>query len=198
MNKYDYSYTDLVISVLRKRAIRSFENFKLASFDEANVLGMSIKLYNELYEEVKKMFLLLMKNTCLKVGGKEDDLDMEFLLMFLDEYNYITEYKFDNEVDRKRARFEESIISKESLDPMSKALRLWSNMVSEYAVEFTDRVAMEEYKKYGVNYLEWITNIDGKECEVCRERHKKVYKINKFPTKPHIGCRCKGVPLKWR
>lgn len=196
MNKYDYSYTDLVISVLRKRAIRSFENFELASFDEANVLGMSIKLYNELYEEVKKMFLLLMKNTCLKVGGKEDDLDMEFLLMFLDEYNYITEYKFDNEVDRKRARFEESIISKESLDPMSKALRLWSNMVSEYAVEFTDRVAMEEYKKYGVNYLEWITNIDGKECEVCRERHKKVYKINKFPTKPHIGCRCKGVPLK--
>lgn len=196
MNKYDYSYTDLVISVLRKRAIRSFENFELASFDEANVLGMSIKLYNELYEEVKKMFLLLMKNTCLKVGGKEDDLDMEFLLMFLDEYNYITEYKFDNEVDRKRARFEESIISKESLDPMNKALRLWSNMVSEYAVEFTDRVAMEEYKKYGVNYLEWITNIDGKECEVCRERHKKVYKINKFPTKPHIGCRCKGVPLK--
>lgn len=196
MNRYDYSYTDLVISVLRKRAIRSFENFKLASFDEANVLGMSIKLYNELYEEVKKMFLLLMKNTCLKVGGKEDDLDMEFLLMFLDEYNEITEYKFTNEVDRKRARFEESIISKESLDPMSKALRLWSNMVSEYAVEFTDRVAMEEYKKYGVNYLEWITNIDGKECEVCRERHKKVYKINKFPTKPHIGCRCKGVPLK--
>ncbi len=196
MNKYDYSYTDLVISVLRKRAIRSFENFELASFDEANVLGMSIKLYNELYEEVKKMFLLLMKNTCLKVGGKEDDLDMEFLLMFLDEYNYITEYKFSNEVDRKRARFEESIISKESLDPMNKALRLWSNMVSEYAVEFTDRVAMEEYKKYGVNYLEWITNIDGKECEVCRERHKKVYKINKFPTKPHIGCRCKGVPLK--
>lgn len=196
MNKYDYSYTDLVISVLRKRAIRSFENFELASFDEANVLGMSIKLYNELYEEVKKMFLLLMKNTCLKVGGKEDDLDMEFLLMFLDEYNEITEYKFTNEVDRKRARFEESIISKESLDPMNKALRLWSNMVSEYAVEFTDRVAMEEYKKYGVNYLEWITNIDGKECEVCRERHKKVYKINKFPTKPHIGCRCKGVPLK--
>ena len=196
MNKYDYSYTDLVISVLRKRAIRSFENFELASFDEANVLGMSIKLYNELYEEVKKMFLLLMKNTCLKVGGKEDDLDMEFLLMFFDEYNEITEYKFTNEVDRKRARFEESIISKESLDPMNKALRLWSNMVSEYAVEFTDRVAMEEYKKYGVNYLEWITNIDGKECEVCRERHKKVYKINKFPTKPHIGCRCKGVPLK--
>lgn len=196
MNKYDYSYTDLVISVLRKRAMREFENFKLASFDELNVLSKSIALYEKLYEETKKMFLLLMKNTCLKVGGKEDDLDEEFLLAFLAEYNSITEYKFDNEVDRKRARFEESIISKESLDPANKALRLWSNMISEYAVEFTDRVAIEEYKKYGVNYLQWITNIDGKECEVCRERHKKIYHLNKFPEKPHIGCRCKGVPIK--
>ena len=196
MNKYDYSYTDLVISVLRKRAMREFENFKLTSFDELNVLSKSIALYEKLYEETKKMFLLLMKNTCLKVGGKEDDLDEEFLLAFLAEYNPITEYKFDNEVDRKRARFEESVISKESLDPMNKALRLWSNMISEYAVEFTDRVAIEEYKKYGVNYLQWITNIDGKECEVCRERHKKIYHLNKFPEKPHIGCRCKGVPIK--
>ena len=196
MNKYDYSYTDLVISVLRKDALRLFENFKLASFDELNVLQAAIELYNKLYDDMKRKFLLLMKNTCLKVGGKEDDLDEEFLLAFLAEYNYITEYKFDNEVDRKRARFEESIISKESLDPMNKALRLWSNMISEYAVEFTDRVAIEEYKKYGVNYLQWITNIDGKECEVCRERHKKIYHLNKFPEKPHIGCRCKGVPIK--
>ena len=196
MNKYDYSYTDLVISVLRKRAMREFENFKLASFDEMNVLSKSIALYEILYEETKKMFLLLMKNTCLKVGGKEDDLDEEFLLAFLAEYNYITEYKFDNEVDRKRARFEESLISKESLDPANKALRLWSNMVSEYAVEFTDRVALEEYKKYGVDYLQWITNIYGKECDICRDRHKKIYRVREFPGKPHIGCRCKGVPIK--
>ena len=196
MNKYDYSYTDLVISVLRKDALRLFENFKLASFDELNVLQAAIELYNKLYDDMKRKFLLLMKNTCLKVGGNEDDLDEQFLLAFLAEYNPITEYKFLNEVDRKRARFEESIISKESLDPMNKALRLWSNMISEYAVEFTDRVAIEEYKKYGVNYLQWITNIDGKECEVCRERHKKIYHLNKFPEKPHIGCRCKGVPIK--
>ena len=195
MNKYDYSYTDLVISVLRKDALRLFENFKLASFDELNVLQAAIELYNKLYDDMKRKFLLLMKNTCLKVGGNEDDLDEQFLLAFLAEYNPITEYKFLNEVDRKRARFEESLISKESLDPANKALRLWSNMVSEYAVEFTDRVALEEYKKYGVNYLQWITNIDGKECEVCRERHKKIYHLNKFPEKPHIGCRCKGVPI---
>ena len=196
MNKYDYSYTDLVISVLRKDALRLFENFKLASFDELNVLQAAIELYNKLYDDMKRKFLLLMKNTCLKVGGEEDDLDEQFLLAFLAEYNPITEYKFLNEVDRKRARFEESLISKESLDPANKALRLWSNMVSEYAVEFTDRVALEEYKRYGVNYLQWITNIDGKECEVCRDRHKKIYRVREFPGKPHIGCRCKGVPVK--
>ena len=56
--------------------------------------------------------------------------------------------------------------------------------------------ALEEYKKYGVDYLQWITNIDGKECDICRDRHKKIYRVRELPGKPHIGCRCKGVPVK--
>lgn len=198
MKEYNYSYTDKVLNAMSKKFITLFNRVKnLANFDELNVIKISSDLYLQLYQIVKDNFLLIGKSAAKQVGGDEGDITTDWLLDFFEEYDPITEYVFDHEVERKKARFQESLIATQDHNaPVKRALGLWDRMVRQYGIEITDRVAIEQYKVKGIKEVQWITNIDGKECEVCKERHLKVYPIDKVPTKAHIGCRCRLKPYE--
>jgi SPP1 gp7 family putative phage head morphogenesis protein len=65
-------------------------------------------------------------------------------------------------------------------------------------LEAVDNATLDGYKDSGVDEVEWHTNIDGRECKVCRERNGKIYKIDKVPPKPHRNCRCRYAPVPKR
>ncbi len=150
---------------------------------------MFLKLAKESYKQAKEF----VPET---ESDNSTDITLEWLLAFLEEYSPVTKYVFNHEVERKMARCAESIIS----SPVSKdkevmtALRLWAQMVAEYALEVTDEATKQAYKDSGVKKVIWLSFEDSRRCKTCKDRHNKVYDIDKIPPKPHIGCRCYVMP----
>jgi SPP1 gp7 family putative phage head morphogenesis protein len=62
-------------------------------------------------------------------------------------------------------------------------------------LEAVDTATLDGFKDSGVEKVMWNTNIDGRECKVCRERNGKTYSIDKVPPKAHRNCRCYLTPV---
>lgn len=189
-----YKYTDIIIKKLNNLAMRAFDKHRnMLKSDELHVIRSSHALYEELYTQTYKQFVILFTSFFKKYSHSDIDLYIvgRWIDKILQGYNPVTKYIFDNEVDRKRSRLAESIIaSTDKNAEYKKALRLWSAMTAQYAIDVTDEAVKQAYIKDGVKYVKWVTNIDGRECSECRDRNGKIYAIDKVPAKPHIGCRC--------
>ena len=109
------------------------------------------------------------------------------------------QYKLETE--RKAARLGEALAAAVSAGmatskAVDEALRLWSNMVTQYAIEITDEARRAAMEEDGVTDVEWVSREDGRRCKICKDRHGKIYPIRKVPPKPHIGCRCYLKPAR--
>lgn len=192
-----YKYTDKVILYMKKRFIRLFSNFKSqTSFEELNVLQSSKALYEELLKITEECLLIIAKRAYQDHDGQVfNAITHAWLLGWLNEYDPVTKYVFSHEVERKCARFAESVIaSPNKAQEIETALRYWSNMVAQYAITITDKAVEQAYRDKGVEKVMWVTVKDERRCKACRERHGKIYDIAKTPPKPHIGCRCNTIP----
>lgn len=196
-----YEHTDKIIKYLNKRFIRIFNKAKnLTSFDELNVIKYSREMYDELEQITEKAFLLLARKVYREYSESQvTDIVPAWLLGVLKEYNPVTKYVYLHEVDRKRSRFAESLIASDTkAKEVDTALRYWSAMVTQYAIEVTDAAVKQAYIDDGVKKVKWITMEDERRCSECEKRDGKVYDITKVPPKPHIGCRCYLVPYHER
>lgn len=192
-----YEQTDKIIKYLNKRFIRIFSKAKtLSSFEELNVIKYSQSMYNELERITEKAFLLLAKRVYLENSESEKtDIVVAWLLGVLKAYNPVTKYVYLHEVERKRSRFAESLIaSSTKTKEVETALRYWSAMVRQYAIDVTDSAIKQAYIDDGVLKVKWITLDDERMCVECGKRNGNIYDIAKVPPKPHIGCRCYLVP----
>lgn len=198
-----YEYADKVLRALRKEYIRLFNGFGgLASFDELNVLSSAKVLYQKLDDITKQGFLLAAnrayadaRNDLKSFDVGADVLTEFWLLGWLNDYNPVTKYVYAHEVERKCARFAESVIASTARAAEIKTgLRYWSAMVAHYAIEVTDKATVKAYKDSGVKRVMWLTVPDERRCGRCFKRHGKVYDIDKLPPKPHLNCRCYFVP----
>ena len=65
---------------------------------------------------------------------------------------------YAHEVERKCARFAESVIASTARAAEIKTgLRYWSAMVAHYAIEVTDKATVKAYKDCGVKRVMWLT-----------------------------------------
>lgn len=190
-----YEYTDVIIRYLNKRFIEVFRRLKsLVSFDELNVLQSTQLIYDELLTitEEKLLDLAVYYNSTVK--NVKTKIDRDWLYLLLNDYDPITKYVFMHEVERKRARLVESMIATKNPKEIDTALRYWSAMVTQYAIEVTDAAVKQAYIDDGVELVVWVTILDDRRCKECEKREGKVYDIKDVPPKPHIGCRCYIVP----
>lgn len=192
-----YEYTDVIIRYLNKRFIEVFHRLKsLVSFDELNVLQSTRLIYDELMQITEEK-LLELAVYCYNgtVKNPKTNIDREWLYLILDDYDPITKYVFLHEVERKRARLAESILASQNKSKeIDTALRYWSAMVAQYAIEVTDAATKQAYIDDGVERVMWVSMLDDRRCKECEKREGKVYDIFDVPPKPHIGCRCYLVP----
>ena len=146
-----YEFTDIITEYLNKQFIAEFNNFKsLLKVDEINALSEQTVLIRvrDLYDKLDKMsrdaFLTLAKQIYKENTNKFYDLiEMEIELwldMYLNQPNSITKYIYTNEVDRKRARFYEAIMSQNSRDDavdeeVKTTLRGWTKMIFQYLLK---------------------------------------------------------------
>lgn len=181
-----YGNADKIAASLKKLAVKHFYDFgnRITQFDEIHKMKAAKELYKELFDEVKVAFLRLAKSYYRKITS--DWLD-DYLL----EYNPVTKYVFEHEVERKEGRLAEAVIASITpKDELETALRLWVNMITQYTIDIADRATIDRLKSEGVKEVMWVTEGDEKVCSVCNKRGGNVYDIDKVPPKPHLNCRC--------
>ncbi len=193
-----YDYSDKIITFLIKQFIEIFGRLRtVLYFDELNILDNVNQVYWEL-DELSQTWLTNIAIKAYKDAGGEDNsfINLQWLTEnILGEYDKVTKYVYTNEVDRKRSRLAESLIASDNKSTeIDKALKLWSAMISQYAITAVDTATLAAYKSLGVREVVWKSIKDGRRCKVCMERDGKVYSIDEVPPKPHIGCRCYLVP----
>lgn len=118
----------------------------------------------------------------------------------LEQYDPVTKYVYQHEIERKQARCAESIISSanaaERSAQIDTAMRLFAKMAAQYAVELTDESMLQAYRDANVDQVIWVTVKDERRCKVCRDRDGRVYPVNAVPPKPHYNCRCYLLPYR--
>jgi SPP1 gp7 family putative phage head morphogenesis protein len=198
----EYSLADRAIALLKKKAIRRFEDAKSKAagvkFDELNVLGICKKLYAALESDNFKTFLELAIKKYLATephGDKEPD--DEWLMEYLEYYDPVTKYVYENEVERKRDRLAEAVnASREKAKEFTKGLGYWVQMTAHYADDVSDKATIKAFKDAGITRVMWHTVTDNRVCEDCEDRDGTVYDIDNIPPKPHWGCRCYLTPVR--
>ena len=196
-----YEFTDNVIRYLNREYIAIFSKLKskvsrkrLARIDEVTILGEVEETYRTL-EEITRPMLLQVANWAYHNHCPVGSLTEMWLTGFLDGYSPITKYVFSQEVKRKKSRLYEALIATNgSVKEIDAALRYWSQMIAEYAVEITDAATLAAFEDMDITEVEWFTEEDERVCSECGSRHGKVYPLDKIPPKPHWGCRCYLLP----
>lgn len=186
-----YQTADKVISYLIKRYGRLFRQARTTSLDELNVIAVSHDIYDTALNETKQEMARLSSVVYERYGDREDFDGTAFVLALMLAYDPVTKYVYENEVDRKRARFVEGVLGSETpLEEIKLAERLWVSMNKVFADEVTFQTMIQAYRDSGVTKVRWVTSEDERRCATCGAMHGKIYSIDKVPPKPHRNCRC--------
>ena len=188
-----YSKTDKTIAYLNKQYAKWF---RLATaFDELNVIAVSHEIYDEALKVVEQEATRLVKSVYDSYREAEEAMPVSeahaAVIALLSAYNPVTKYVYENELDRKRARFAEGVISSDTpAEEVALAKRLLAAMNKQFADDVTFDAVVKAYTDDGVKRVRWITAVDDRRCKECKARHHKVYNIDNIPPKPHLHCRC--------
>lgn len=208
-----YRYLDTVLADLKKKIRREFNYLGSMGFDELNVVNtrkITQEIFDRLLAENNDAYLKVAKKAyrAAKVIESVDEkvvegVDDKFVETTLSAYNLVTGYLYFKEVERKRLRLSEQILTAREYDDrtafnasLRKTANLWYTQTSQYGVDIVDAATLKAYKDSGVEYVMWMSQDDGKECADCENRHKKIYRITDVPAKTHYGCRCYLKPAE--
>ena len=206
-----YRLADLTIEQIAEDMLVQFEEYEnelyLAKFDELNVIGLTKSLYETLdhsaSELLEALFIERYEEVEDWVGGdldedEIDDLAEMQMAQLLETPNAVTKYSYNSEVLRKRDRLSESVNAvkhtEEKKEEVEKAMRLWGQMVAQYADETADAATVLAFRNAGVKKVVWHSQEDQRVCRECDELDGKEFYINALPDKPHWRCRCWITP----
>jgi SPP1 gp7 family putative phage head morphogenesis protein len=210
-----YRLADKLLEQLKKLIRREFNRFAIFGFDELNVPRVTmetIELFNRLLAENNARYLQAARKACidakaLVIAAGYADMDIPipdeaWLANFLGAYNLVSGYLYEPEAERKRLRLAEQILTAKEYqnrtlynDSLRRAANLWWTQTLHYMLDAVDESTLDTYKFMGVKRVMWNTNIDGRECKICRERNGMIYDIDKVPSKAHRNCRCRLTPV---
>ena len=189
-----YKKTDKTITYLNKQYGRMFR--KAASFDALNIIDISHEIYEEAYQLAEQEAIRLVESVYGSYRRQDEGTTVSFdpvsfVLALVLAYNPVTKYVFKNEIDRKRARFAESMLASTTpAEEIALAKRLLAATNAQFMDDVTFDTLIQAYKDNGTKMVRWVTAVDDRRCKQCAARHGKKYPIDNVPAKPHIHCRC--------
>ena len=210
-----YRLADKLLEQLKKLIRREFNRLGIFGFDELNaprVTQETTSLFDRLKRENQKRFLEVAKKAYLDavalavaagyIDSDTNRIDDAWVLGLLTSYNFVSGYLYESEADRKRLRLAEQMMTAREYqnrvlynDSLRRSANLWWTQTSHYMLDAVDQATLDGYKDSGVKKVKWNTNIDGRECKICRERNGSIYDIDKIPPKAHRNCRCYITPV---
>ena len=210
-----YRLADKLLEQLKKLIRMEFNRLGIFGFDELNaprVTKETTELFERLLAENNKRYLQAAvkaqsdaKARVIVAGYEDRDLAVPneaWVASFLGKYNFVSGFLYEQEAERKRLRLAEQMLTAKEYqsrtqynDSVRRSANLWWMQTAHYMLDAVDEATLETYELMGVKRVEWHTNMDGRECKTCRERHGKIYPINDVPPKPHRNCRCRLAPV---
>lgn len=174
------------------------------------------RTYQRLYDDLVEVLILIalwsFENNCETVIEKKGNkikyyvgqkdgfrktktFDAEkYVTWYLSSVNYVTQYIFVNEFDRKLARTIEEIISSPKKSDINKniekALKYWNRQAKQAGDNITIESALEGAKSAGITKVVWVTQDDERVCPKCNENDGKIFDIDKIKLPLHYNCRC--------
>ena len=213
-----YRLADKLLEQLKKLIRREFNRLGILGFDELNaprVTAETTSLFDRLMRENERLYLQVAKRAygdavaaAIAAGYTdpgENKINASWVGNLLGAYNFVSGYLYKPEAERKRLRLAEQMMTAKEYqsrtqynDSVRRSANLWWMQAAHYMIESVDKATLEGLKDSGVERVKWNTNIDGRECEICRKRNGQIYAIDKVPPKAHRGCRCyvTAVPKK--
>lgn len=210
-----YNYLDTLLEKLKKKLRVEFNRLGLMGFDDLNVVNtknVTKEMFDRLTAENEKVYKKVAADAYDKASkaaadaghtGEDAGVDGEWLAGVLMAYNYVTGYLYDREVERKRLRLNEQILTARDFsdrqmfnEGLRKTANLWWTQTLQYGITVVDEAVMQAYKDMGVEKVRWRSKIDKRTCKVCRERDNKIYKLSEVPKKTHYNCRCYLEPVE--
>ena len=219
-----YGRADRLTSEVLTQTARRFATVRrktgaLADFDEINRLTKA--LYSQAYEDLRWMIRNIGREEYDRLTEEKKRREMFedlFLIVLFDESDPITGYVLGNEVDRKRERLYEQVVSIKShktpeqeqgeygdtivytqtdevRKAFDKAYNLWAHMAQEYAIRSVDVARLMAFEDMGVKYVRWNAELDDKVCQTCLDWHGRKFPLHRVPAKPHWNCRCWLTPV---
>ena len=218
-----YEQTDKSLKRLKKKISREFSKLYEMPFDELSVRNttkITIELYERLTEANKEEYEDIVEDAIEYALLFLDDKDRKryfdnkiepkkFVDKVLKDYNPVTNYLYNKEVDRKRLRLAEGMLTAKEVrernsfrEIVRRSMNLWYTQSKQYAEDMADNTVLAVWERAGITMIAWITEEDAKVCDICdylghnKDRSIKLYPINKVPPKPHYNCRCIKLPVK--
>ena len=198
-----YEACDKAIQEMNRENLKAFGQLKLAKWDQLNVVREITKLYHDsarrarqrYYEVAFEAYLMAMAMCDVEPKKAqqmaEKAITGDWVDEILEQTDYVTLFRFNSETDRKAYRLVEAIGATDNKNAeIDKALRLWSQQLAQYAINFTDYAALKAFEDAGAEMVKWISQHDDRVCHECHALDGQVFRIEEIPRKPHWGCRC--------
>ena len=205
----NYDLADKAIKDMNRRNLRAFDGLKTLKFDELNVLKSVSKVYDDSYRIAKRRYLQIAYEAYIDAlilagmdrkkatGLADDNIDEDWVLDMLEDYDALALYRFDHEVERKKQRTAEAILAaQDKVAEVDRALKDWTLQVSQFADNSVMYATIDGYEKAGIKKVQWVSEKDERVCKRCRKLDGKIFQIDKVPPVPHFHCRCILIPIK--
>ena len=203
-----YEACDKAIQVLNRENLRAFGRLKMAKWDEIKIIRTVSKVYADSVKRAKQKFYevafeayvlgLIMCDVDPKKAHEmaEDAIDMDFVEEVLEQTDFVTLYRFNSETERKAAKLAETLeVATDRNAEIDRALKFWSQQLGQYCINFTDYATIQAFEDAGVEMVQWIAVRDKRLCRECYALDGQVFRIDEFPRKPHVNCRCRMRPI---
>ena len=203
-----YDAADKAICAMNRQNLKDFGKLKLAKWDEINVIRTVGKTYDDsvrmaqqrYYEIAFESFIVALPEARIPnvdaTRMAEETITADWILDMLEEVDPVTLYAFLPEAERKKQRLIEALaVAQNRNAEIDKALRYWTQQVSQYADNSVFRARLEAFRAAGVKKVMWVIQDDDRVCEECEALNGQIFDIDNVPDPVHYGCRCYLFPI---
>lgn len=198
---------------LKRKIRQEFNRLLLAGFDELSVVQAK-QTTKTIWERVDRFIRKNLRELCAWVyewvyvlyGKKPPDRDWTKVVDdWLKGYDPVTRYVYDNELERKRLRLLEEILTAREFQDrpgLEKTLKTTAGLLLtqglQYGLDLMGETEKRAYEEIGPEvYVQYHACDDDRTCEDCWQYNGMVFPIDEAPRIPqHYRCRCWYTPAE--
>lgn len=198
---------------LERLVKQEFNRLTLAGFDQLNVIRTA-ELTAQIYQKIDRFCRKHYEEICewvyewvyVQYGKDSPDKDWTKVVdRWLKGYDPVTRYVYGSELERKRLRLNEGILTaREYADRkmLTEAVRTAAGLIltqgMQYGLDLIGEMQEQAYQEADPeSELLYHACDDNRTCDDCRECDGKIYKASEAPRIPqHYRCRCWYTQVK--